>query len=113
MIGSMSGLHAIPTEALEGSFEKVAELARDAKRILEERGVRLSEPSHHDEAGPVRHVAVELGDGTQFLIVEHYAHPDGFLELRAQVSRTAASDAIRRFSRAAGVSESDILWAAV
>lgn len=108
----MNRLHKIADEQLKGPFETVAQLASGAKRIIEESGVRLTERTGHDEPGPIRTVAVELDDGTQFLVVEHYAHPDEILELRAQLSGGTAREATHRFSDAAGLSSDDILWVA-
>lgn len=107
---AMSSLLQLRDEQLKGPFETVAQLARSAKRIIEGHGVRLLERSDHDEAGPIRAAAVALDDGSQFLVVEHYAHPDEFLDLRAQTSAGTAKELTERFANAAGLSKRDITW---
>lgn len=108
----MSRLHELRDEHLEGPFETVAQLARTAKPILEGHGVKLLERTDHDEPGPIRSAAVALDDGSQFLVVEHYAHPDEVLELRAQASRGTPRESTDRFANAAGLRQSDITWVA-
>jgi hypothetical protein len=102
----------LPDESLTGTFETVAQLARTAKPIIEGHGVQLVERAEHNEAGPIRDAAVALDDGSQFLVVEHYAHPDGFLDLRAPVSGRTAREATDLFASAAGLRERDITWVA-
>jgi hypothetical protein len=106
----MSSLHALRDDQLQGPFETVAQLARSARPTVERHGVRLAERTEHDEPGPVRGAAVELDDGSQFLIVEHFAHPDQFMELRAQRGRGTARESTDRFARAVGLTSSDITW---
>jgi hypothetical protein len=104
----MSELRQLDDEDLKGPFDTVAQLAHSARATIEEHGVRLTERTEHDEAGPVRVAAVELGDGSQFLLVEHFAHPDRFMELRAQPSRGTGRETTARFASAVGLTSSEI-----
>ena len=108
----MSSLHELHDDQLHGPFETVAQLAKSARPTIEGNGVRLIERTEHDEAGPIRAAAVELDDGSQFLVVEHFAHPDQFMELRAQPGRGTPRESTDRFARAAGLTSSDITWVA-
>jgi hypothetical protein len=43
------------------------------------------------------------------LVIEHYAHPEELLQLRAQVFGETAREATNRFADAAGLISDDIL----
>jgi hypothetical protein len=106
----MSTLRELRDDQIQGPFETVAQLSRGAKPILEAHGVRFLERTEHDEPGPIHTAAVELEDGSQFLVVEHVAHPDQFIELRAQTERGSAHELTDQFVQAVDLPKREVTW---
>jgi hypothetical protein len=55
------------------------------KATLERQGMVFSDAPEADEAGPVNAAAVVLADGRQYLLIEHCAHPDQFIDVRGSL----------------------------
>jgi hypothetical protein len=51
-----------------------------------------------------------LDGGEQFLLVDHYEHPDRLLDLRAQASYGQAKEATQRFLTAANFDADAVTW---
>src|ERR1700722_20326604 len=85
---SLAGaLRQLPGESLRGVVnEVVAQLAPSVRTVLEAAGVRFAEETVYDGSGPTRWALVEFEGGQRYGLVHHYAHPEGFLDLRAPVS---------------------------
>jgi hypothetical protein len=102
-------VHQVPPDAVKSSFEPVAELSRHARDALDEVGVVFAEETQFDEAGPTQWAVVAIDDERQYLVVHHYAHPEGFVELRASVEETSVERATAAFLDAVGLAETDVL----
>ena len=105
----MSVISQIDLRDLVGQFDDVAQLTADEKTHLEETGIQFAAAAA-DEAGPVRAAALELEGGSQYLLVEHFAHPDRFIDIRAPVHAGTSRGLAERFLAAAGVPEAHVRW---
>lgn len=106
---AFSDVDQIPLDALTGSYRDVAQLSSDGKADLERAGIRLT-PSKPETADPVCAAAVQLRNGSQFMLVEHLAHPERFIDVRAQTSAPSSKLAARQLLAAAGVPDTHVLW---
>ena len=97
---------------LRPPMDDVGLLGSDVREIVERLGIAFAENVHGDEAGPTQYAALALDDGSQFLLIHHYAHPDGFVDLRGQLGLATPQELCRRFADAVGIGESDFLWIA-
>jgi len=95
-----------------GVFDDVAQLGRDERSRLDQLGIVFVEQTDSDEAGPTNWAAVELEDRTQFLLVEHSAHPAQFIDVRGQMDRGAPRELAARFAEAVGADEQIFTWVA-
>lgn len=80
------GVRQVDLDDAALTFEPIAELSAAVANELVRRGLIFTEEREHDEPGPTRWAVVELDDRTQFLLVHHYAHSVGMLEVRAHAS---------------------------
>jgi hypothetical protein len=62
----------------------VAQLDADARGDLERAEIQLT-PAEPATADPVSAAALQLRTGSQYVLVEHLAHPERFLDIRAQM----------------------------
>jgi hypothetical protein len=53
-----------------------------------------------------------LTDRTQFLPVEHCAHPEQFIDVRGQMNQGAPRELAARFAEAIGADERIFIWVA-
>jgi hypothetical protein len=96
-----------------GPLEPVAQLASDARQIVEAAGIRFAEATDdHGEPGPTQWAVVELDDGSQFLLVHHHAHPERFVELKGQIGTAPPAELAHRFVAALGLGANDVTWVA-
>jgi|tagenome__1003787_1003787.scaffolds.fasta_scaffold20245000_2 hypothetical protein len=102
-------LSQIDLEDLTGAFDDIAQLSADAMANLESAGIRLA-PVEADEAGPVHAAAVQLSDGSQFLLVGHVAHPEQFIDVRATIDTGTTSEVAQKFLTAAQVPPTRVRW---
>ena len=103
-------IRQVPQEAVKGYFEPVAQLSGAARGALEGAGVVFMEETEFGEAGPTQWAMVALPGERQYLLVHHYAHPTGFIELRASTSEPSAEEVVAAFAKALGLPEADVLW---
>jgi hypothetical protein len=106
---SFSEFDQIALDELTGSFKDVAQLSADGKSDLERAGIRLT-PIEPETAGPVSAAAVQLHNGSQYLLIEHVAHPERFIDVRAQTSAPSSKLAARQLLAAVGVPDARVLW---
>ena len=99
----------IPLDALTGSFRDVAQLDGDARGDLERAGIHLT-PAEPETADPVRAAAVQLHDGSQYMLVEHLAHPERFIDIRAQATAPSSKLAAHQLLAAIGLPDARVLW---
>jgi hypothetical protein len=102
-------LKQIPLEELTGSYRVVAQLHGDSKSDLEHAGIQL-ETAEPESTGPVRVAGVKLHNGSHYLVVEHLAHPERFIDVRAQTSAPSSKLAARQLLTAADVPDARVLW---
>jgi hypothetical protein len=107
---AMSGLDQIDMSELEGGFEDVAQLARGAMSPFQSLGLVFAYFAGADEAGAANVAAVQLVDGTQYLLVEHFEHPDSFIDIRARYRLGASNEAAIRFLGEAGIPDQLVRW---
>jgi hypothetical protein len=81
-------------------FEPVAEISGAVADELARRGLTFAEEQEQDEPGPTRWALVELRDGMRLLLVHHYAHAEGILEIRAPRSSVTPAMVMARFLHA-------------
>ena len=99
----------IPSDGLIGRFRDVEQLDHRAKAQLDHAGIQLTSiKSPSDE--PTNAAAVQLSDGTQGMFVEHPAHPERFIDVRAQTSAASSKLAAKSLLAAAGVPDTHVLW---
>ena len=48
--------------------------------------------------------------GSQYMLFEHLAHPEGVIDVRAQTSAPSSKLAARQLLTAAGVPDAHVLW---
>jgi hypothetical protein len=97
-----------PSE-LTGSYRHVAQLSADGKSDLQRVGIRLT-PSDSETTGQTCAAAVQLRNGLQYMLVEHPAHPERYIDVRAQTSAPSSGLAARQLLAAAGVPDTHVLW---
>ena len=85
-----SGIRQVSGSELRGSFEPVLCLSSRVLEALDMTGITFTNETEGDEAGPTEWAAVELDDGSQWLLVHPSSGgPDGdFLYVRAPVQET-------------------------
>jgi hypothetical protein len=108
-LSNFAELDVIPLGELTGSYRDVAQLSADGKLDLERAGIRLT-PSEPETTGQTCAAAVQLRNGSQYMLVEHLAHPERFIDVRAQTSAPSSKLAARQLLAAAGVPEAHVLW---
>jgi hypothetical protein len=106
---SVGEFDQISPDELTGSFRDVAQLNAEGKRDLERAGIQLV-PSASETADPLSAAAVQLRNGSQYMLIEHLAHPERFIDLRAQTSAASSKLAARQLLAAAGVPDARLLW---
>ena len=99
----------IPLDALTGSFRDVAQLDGDARGDLERAGIHLT-PAEPETADPVRAAAVQLRNGSQYMLVEHLAHPERFIDIRAQTTASSSKLPAHQLLAAIGLPDARVLW---
>jgi hypothetical protein len=102
-------LRQLSRRDVRGWFEPAADLAPPARSAAERAGITFAEEREFDNPGPTQWAAVELEDGSQYLLVHHYAHPDSFVELRARPGSWTPREAAERFAGALGLEPEAIL----
>jgi hypothetical protein len=100
----------IQDHELVGQFDDIGVVGPEVRATVEKLGVTFAENVQGDEAGPTQYAAIALDDRTQFLLVQHYAHPQQFIDVRGRVDLAKPRDLCRRFAEAAGIDESDFSW---
>jgi hypothetical protein len=94
------GVRQVDFDGNASGFEPVAELSAAVADDLGRRGLVFREETEYDEPGPTRWAVVELDDGTRLLLIHHYAHPVGMLEVRAHASSEAPAMLLARLLHA-------------
>jgi hypothetical protein len=92
-----------PTEVVGLPVATAARIEPSEAPKLWDSGVQLDEGFEPNAPGPDRGAAVSLADGTPFVVIEHYAHPDEFLELRARAIDGSPHETTARFADAVGL----------
>ena len=105
-------MRQIPRNELVGVFDDIAQLRQNERSRLDELGIVFAEQTDSDEAGPTNWAAVELNDQTQFLLVEHHAHPEQFIDVRGQLNRGDPRELAARFAEAIEADERVFNWVA-
>jgi hypothetical protein len=106
---SVGEFDQISPDELTGSFRDVAQLNAEGRRDLERAGIHLT-PAAPEPAGPVSAAAVQLRNGSQYMLIEHLTHPERFIDVRAQTSAASSKLAARQLLAAAGVPDARLLW---
>jgi hypothetical protein len=106
---NLAELDVIPLSELTGSYRDVAQLRADGKSDLERVGIRLA-PSEPEMTGQTCAAAVQLRNGSQYMLVEHLAHPERYIDVRAQTSAPSSGLAARQLLAAAGIPDAHVLW---
>ncbi len=94
-----SGIRQVTGSDLRGSFETVLCLSSSVLEALDMAGITFTDETEGDEAGPTEWAALELDDGSQWLIVHPSSgEPEGnFLYVRAPVQQTTIARVAQRF----------------
>lgn len=98
-------------DELNGPFEGAVAVHGVLRTRLQEQGIVFIEETEHDVPGPTDWAAIELDDGSQYLLV----HPtsdgaDGYLYVRARVQALSPHDTAQPFLEWLGVAPEDILF---
>lgn len=92
------------------SFEDIAQVAPSVRPALELLGVVFAENSHGWEAGPTQWAALALEDGTQYLLIHHYAHPESFVDVRAIAEDRPPRELVDLLVTSLGLRDDEVTW---
>ena len=92
-------------------FEDIAQVAPSVRPALELFGVVFAE-NRYDEAGPTRWARLALEDGTQYLLIHHYAHPESFVDVRAIAEDRPPKELVDLLVTSLGLRRDEVRWIA-